>query len=294
MPRKFNTIKVSYWENAVEEDLDRDEILIEFYLMTCRECGPTGIFKASPDTIAYYTGIDRGTTEGMLAGMTYTQVQTALKGLQKKTRLKIHPGGWIWVIGKWKHEHTRGGMILKMLDAELCDAPKALKQAFCDTYDYRVSDRVSDTGKAGVSGQVSPEVSGERERERDSDPKDLPSQPDGDNISTVTDKKPTPSKPKRRGVPIEDQKPKTEHGRLVKFWHTEYRAIHQRGYSGDIRKMLVQATRLLKKVSLEDAGAGMTYLLHQPTTQYLQHTFDHFIRKANEYIVAAEKEGYKA
>ncbi len=291
MPRKFNTIKVSYWENAVEENLSPDEILIEFYLMTCRECGPTGIFKASPDSIAYYTGIDRGIGEGMLGGMTYTKIQAALQDLQKKDRLVIHPGGWVWIIGKWKHEHTRAGRILKMVDSELADCPKPLKQAFCDTYSYTVSNRVYNTPKPRVSYTTRMKGKGKgKEKEKEKKIKDMASKNDAQNININTD----PVKPKRKYISIEDQNPKTPGGRLIKYWHVVYREVHDTGYSGDLMKMKGQVKTLLKKKSFQEIGNAMTYLLKQPVTQWVLHEFDHFIRKTNTYVLAAEEGGYEA
>lgn len=159
MPRRFNAIKVSYWDSAVAEELNPDEILVEFYLMTCPACGPSGIFIASPDTIAYYVGIGRGIGDSMLEGMAYSRIKAALNGLAKKGRLTLHPGDWIWIIGKWKHEQTQAGKVLLMLESELRNVPKTLKQAFCVHYGYTVPDRVSDTVSPGVSSGVG----GERE-----------------------------------------------------------------------------------------------------------------------------------
>lgn len=148
MTRNYQSIRTNYWDQARNrpEPLTADELLIEIYLVTCPQCGPSGAYTMNPTTIEYYTGIlDSGKGISDLWGK--GKVEGILDGLQKKGRIKTYPGGWIWVIGKWEFE-SKNPNVQKALFLELETAPGKLVAEFLDRYEdtltERVPDRVSD------------------------------------------------------------------------------------------------------------------------------------------------------
>lgn len=122
MAREFQSIQVKYWECAQKKKLTMQEIAVEFFLMTYRDCGPSGLLICSTSTIGWYTGSsDR-------------QVTPTLTSLEKKERIKRAEGDWVFVLGKWEHERTKSAQVHKCVARELETAPDALKQCWFDTY----------------------------------------------------------------------------------------------------------------------------------------------------------------
>ena len=132
------------------------------------------------------------------------------------------------------------------------------------------------------------------------DKKTLPTPPGhGDKSPPVPEQKP---KEKKAKPPIEERNAKTPCGRAVRYWHRYYEKKHGIKYAGDIKKMMGQASVLLKRaggfddiksVGFQHVVNGMTYLLDQEQDQYLRHEFDHFISKSNFYITEAINAKYE-
>ncbi len=114
----------------------------------------------------------------------------------------------------------------------------------------------------------------------------LPSNPDGG--------KKKAGKPKKKRLPIEERKANTPGQKLVKYWHVRYLAIHGTHYSGDIVKMGGQIATLLRRPhSMEDLACAMNYLLSEHEHgKFHKHNFDHFVKKASDYIIEAKEAGY--
>ena len=120
--RKCHMIQSKYWSKARDKSLTSNEILVEIFLITCPNCGPSGGFMIAPATIGYHIGISEGT------------VYDALKVLELKDRIKLYPGDWTWVIGKWEYEGTDSPKLLEALKTDLACFPDALKRDFSIRY----------------------------------------------------------------------------------------------------------------------------------------------------------------
>jgi len=146
MPRNFQNVKTSYWESARFRDvpLTTDEMCVELFLVTCPMCGPSGIILVAPDTIAEYTGVGNSTGDNHRDLWGNTQVQTTLKALVEKKRIRLYRGGWIWVIGKWEHE-SKSPQMQKALIAELGAVPAIATKDFMSKYRDTIIEKIPQT-----------------------------------------------------------------------------------------------------------------------------------------------------
>lgn len=122
MPRIYQTIQTKYWQYAKEAKLSLSEIAVEFYLMTCRDCGPAGVFIAHPETVAFYMG---ETTGG---------IRSHMRSLEKKKRIFIDDGGWVLIRGKWEHEPSKSPKIQQAALNEVSTSPPRLQKIFMELY----------------------------------------------------------------------------------------------------------------------------------------------------------------
>ena len=120
--RTCNIIMVEYWKNVQGKGLSAQEILVEFYLITNPNCGPSGAQIAAESTISYYTNLDM------------IDVSSALGGLEVKQRIVTAPGDWVLVCGKWEYESTKTEQVLKAALKELRLAPDAIQDTFKGLY----------------------------------------------------------------------------------------------------------------------------------------------------------------
>lgn len=155
MTRNFQQIKTQYWDSARNRPrpLTPDEIYIELYLITCPQCGPSGAFITSPETIGYYTGIgyDEGQEERDL--WRNGRIQTILQTLQDKGRIKLYPGGWVWIYGKWEFE-SKNPSVQKALFTELESMPRQLVRDFVDQYEGTLTEEMPSTLSNRLSDTV--------------------------------------------------------------------------------------------------------------------------------------------
>lgn len=126
--RTCNIIMVEYWKNVQGKGLTAQEILVEFYLITNPNCGPSGAQIAAESTIAYYTNLDA------------VDVRYALGGLEIKERIVTAPGDWILVCGKWEYESTKTEQVLKAAIKELKLAPEAIQDTFTRLYQETIGE----------------------------------------------------------------------------------------------------------------------------------------------------------
>lgn len=116
--RKCHMIQSKYWTKARDKELTSDEILVEIFLITCPNCGPSGGFMMAENTVSYHIAIDQD------------RVSSAMEGLVKKSRIKIYPGDWVFVIGKWEYEGNDSPKLLEALKTDITCCPTALKTDF--------------------------------------------------------------------------------------------------------------------------------------------------------------------
>jgi len=143
MARNYQNIRTAYWDSARgrEAPLSSDEILVELFLITSPQCGPSGIFIINPETVGYYTGLghDPGQSRGDIFGN--GKIEGTLRALESKGRLRLYPGGWIWVMGKWEFE-AKNPNIQKALFIEVESAPGEVIRDFLDRYRQTFTERI--------------------------------------------------------------------------------------------------------------------------------------------------------
>ena len=136
MARTNQTIQVFYWQKAKDRGLTPDEKLVELFLMTCPECGASGVFRMDTSSIAYDIGYPEPKVKGIL------------KSLQEKNRVYIFDGNWVFVRGKFEYEPTKSEKIIKCVENELSVSPKLVIMQFLSIYDTlfdTLPDSLSDT-----------------------------------------------------------------------------------------------------------------------------------------------------
>ena len=83
--------------------------------------------------------------------------------------------------------------------------------------------------------------------------------------------------------------------RTLIFWHKYYFGKHDRDYCGDAAKMSGQIKTILDKgIPFTTLAAGMNCFLDEAPDKFNnEHSFDTFIKRSNDYMTKAEKEGYE-
>lgn len=122
MARSYQYIRTKYWENARRAKLSPDEILIELYLITNRNCGMSGAQQISTDGISYYLGMSK------------INVARGLAKLTAKKRIIQFPGDWILICGKWDNEASKSPKVVTGLKSELSTVPREVSDTFSILY----------------------------------------------------------------------------------------------------------------------------------------------------------------
>lgn len=123
MARTNQTIQVTYWQNAKKRGLTPEEKLVELFLMTCPECGASGIFRMDTSSIAYEIGY------------TIPLIKKTLKSLEVKNRVFCFEGNWVFVRGKLEYEPSKSPKIIKCVENEALVAPRPVITRFLEVYD---------------------------------------------------------------------------------------------------------------------------------------------------------------
>jgi hypothetical protein len=204
----------------------------------------------------------------------------------------------IWIVKKWKRTGKPSDKHWQGLEAHLIGFPE-VRDDFLSLYEHYWNGVVSpsEPHRNPLPSPSHPPVNPDSESDSDSDSEKKTTNlrpPNGDAgkkpLVLVGDK----PKAKKPYIPIEEREAKTPGAKLVKFWHVKYREVHGTAYSGDIKRMGGQVTTLLRRNSLEDICIGMAYLLKDcEHDQYHKHSFDHFVKKASDYIIEAKKAGWE-
>ena len=150
MTRKCQIIQTQYWENARASGLTKNELLVEFFLMTWRDCGASGIFIGAPSTIAYYTGLEEVNRDIMLDG----EVTSVLKKLSEKGRVKIYEGNWIWITGKYEYESSKTIQVQKSVISDLQSCPKTLRGDWLGRYGEDIDPTLVSTLNVTLNGKL--------------------------------------------------------------------------------------------------------------------------------------------
>lgn len=95
--------------------------------------------------------------------------------------------------------------------------------------------------------------------------------------------------------PIEEYKGKNPKLKLVSYWHQLFSTVYKDEdgepikYKGDINKMMGQIKRVLDGNKYEVVKDTMEYLFALKQTNYVQHNFDHFIKKFSYYVIEKDR-----
>ena len=154
MTRRCQVIQAPYWEKVRKKDLTANEILVELFLITFRDCGASGILIAAPSTIAYYTGLDEGNCNLQREG----QVTLALRLLEDHGRIVRCPGNWIWVKGKWEYESTKTEQVQKSVITDLQSCPESLMNSWLQTYGDTLNPTLTVTLNPTLTSTLCPKV----------------------------------------------------------------------------------------------------------------------------------------
>lgn len=161
MPRENQNIRVNYWQKARNKKLSPEEKLVELFLITCPECGASGIFRMGTSAIAYEIGYSISKIDGIL------------KPLELKGRVMRFEGDWVFVVGKFEYEPWKNEKVLKCVEKEIKIAPEPLYDCFLTIYNnlfpnlsYNTSDKLSHNYRVSVSVSDSVSVSAEEKPKR--------------------------------------------------------------------------------------------------------------------------------